>query len=173
MIVYDAMSIKRPLQFLSDFWKKIRSQWSSDPLERCQWIRLPSTRRSRSEKQKDQLAREGEKVAEQFLSAKGYTILHRNVRFPEGELDFVAKLGASLVFIEVKTRQTEKFGQPYRAVSEKKQRRQAAMASRFISICRLQDISIQFDVVSIVLPPGEQPQIEHIENAFWVKDIFK
>jgi len=153
------------------FWKQIRSQWSAEPLERCRWVRFPTTRQSRSERQKDQLARAGEDAAANYLSSKGYTILHRNIRFPEGELDFVAKSGKTLVFIEVKTRQTGKFGEPYQSVSGRKQHRQVTMANRFVSICRLQDVPVRFDVVSIVLPPGQPPKIEHIECAFQVKDL--
>jgi len=171
MITCECMRTKGLIQMLIDFWKQIGSQWSSDPLERCRWIKFPATRQSRSEKQKDQLARAGEDAAALYLSAKGYTILHRNIRFSEGELDFVARSGKTLVFIEVKTRKTAKFGQPYHFVSEKKQRRQAAMANRFISICRLQDVPVRFDIVSVVLPPEQPPQIEHIENAFLVKDL--
>lgn len=156
---------------LYELWEQIGSQWSSDPLERCRWIKFPSKRQSRSEKPKDQLARAGEEAAAHYLSSKGYTVLHRNIRFPEGELDFVAKSGGILIFIEVKTRKTEQFGQPYHSVSEKKQRRQVAMASRFISICRLQKIPVQFDIVSVILPPGQSPKIEHFENAFRCKDL--
>ena len=98
-------------------------------------------------------------------------MLHRNIRFPEGELDIVARWERTLIFIEVKTRKTEKFGPPYQSVSEKKQRHQVAMASRFISLCRLQGIAARFDILSIILPPGESPKIEHVENAFLVKDL--
>jgi len=151
--------------------RRLWSQWSSDPLERCRWIKFPSTRQSRSDKQKDQLARTGEEAAALYLESKGCTILHRNIRFPEGELDIVAKCGKTLVFIEVKTRETEKFGQPYHFVSEQKQRRQVAMASRFVSLCRLQAVPVRFDVVSVVLSPGQPPKIEHLENAFQVNDL--
>jgi len=153
------------------YWQQIRSQWSSDPLERCQWVKFPSVRQSRSDKPKDQLARTGEEAAAQYLISKGYTILHRNIRFPEGELDFVAQWEKTVIFIEVKTRKSGQFGQPYQSVSEQKQHRQAAMANRFISICRLWRIPVRFDVISIILPPGGIPQIEHIENAFQVRDI--
>jgi putative endonuclease len=156
---------------LRELWKLIGSQWSSDPLERCRWVRFPSTRQSRSEKPKDQLARAGEEAAANFLSSKGYTILYRNIRFPEGELDLVARWEKTLVFIEVKTRETEQYGQPYHFISPEKQRRQMAMASRFISICRLRTVPVRFDVVSIVLPPGQSAHIEHIENAFLPNDI--
>jgi len=151
---------------LQGWWQQLRSQCSSDPLERCRWIKFPAARHSRSENPKDQLARAGEEAAAEHLISKGYTLLHRNIRFPEGELDIVAKWEKTLIFIEVKTRKTEKFGQPYQSVSEQKQRRQVAMASRFISLCRLQGTAVRFDVLSIVLPPGQPPKIEHIEHAF-------
>ena len=156
---------------LCQWGQQIRSQFSSDPLERCRWIKFPSTRQSRSEKPKDQLARSGEDAAAHYLTAKGYTILHRNIRFPEGELDFVAQWEKTLVFIEVKTRATEEFGSPHQFISENKQRRQLTMARRFISICRLWTVPVRFDVVSIVLPPGQSPKIEHIEHAFLVNDL--
>jgi len=165
------MVAKRMIQIMIDCWKQIQSQWSSDPLERCRWVRFPAIRQSRSQKSKDQLARAGEEAAAHYLASKGYTLLHRNIRFSEGELDVVAKWEKTLVFIEVKTRKTDKFGQPYHFVSEKKQRRQIAMASRFVSICRLQGVPVRFDVVSVVLPPEQPPKIEHIENAFQVKDL--
>ena len=156
---------------LSEFWHRIWSQWSSDPLERCRWIKFPSVRQSRSENPKDQLARAGEEAAADYLTSKGFSVLHRNIRFPEGELDIVAKWGKTLVFVEVKTRDTEKYGMPSQFVQDDKQRRQVAVASRFISLCRLWKVPMRFDVISVVLPLGETIRIEHIENAFRASDL--
>jgi len=163
--------MKRFIVRLYEFWKQIQSQWSSDPLQRCRWIKFPSVRQSRSEKPKDQLARNGEDAAADYLTAQGFAILHRNVRFPEGELDIVAQWGRTLVFIEVKTRETAQFGSPALFVSVEKQRRQIAAASRFISLCRLQKVPMRFDVISVVLPPDETAKIEHIESAYRVGDL--
>jgi putative endonuclease len=157
--------------WLRQWWGQVRPLWSSDPLERCRWVKFPSIRQSRSANPKDQRARAGEDAAARYLTAKGYTMLHRNLRFSEGELDFVAKSGNTLVFIEVKTRETEQFGSPYQSVSEGKQRRQVAMANRFLSLCRLQKVPVRFDVVSVILPTGQPPKIEHIESAFLVSDL--
>ena len=157
---------------LCELWRQIWSQCSSDPLERCRWIKFPSTRQSRSENKKDQLARAGEDAAAHYLSSKGYSILHRNIRFPEGELDIVAKQEKTLVFVEVKTRRDGKFGQPHNSVSVAKQRRQVALASSFMSLCRLQKVPVRFDVVYIVFPSEQPPNIEHIENAFQCNDPF-
>ena len=156
---------------LCKLWGQLLSQCSNDPLERCRWIRFPVSLHSRSAKPKDQLARAGEDAAGKHLVSKGYTILHQNLRFPEGELDCIARTGKILVFIEVKTRTTEKFGKPYQFVSEAKQRRQLVLARQFISRCRLWHVPIRFDIISIVWPPGEPPQIEHIENAFMPRDL--
>ena len=157
--------------WLRQCWEQIRSQCSSDPLERCRWVKFPSIRQSRSESPKDQRARAGEDAAAHYLTAKGYTILHRNLRFAEGELDLVAKSDNTLVFIEVKTRETEQFGSPSLSVSKGKQRRQVALASRFLSLCRLQKVPVRFDVVSVLLPSGQPPKIEHIESAFLATDL--
>ena len=162
------------MRFIAQFYefcRLIQSQWSSDPLQRCRWVRFPSVRQSRSEKPKDQLARAGEDMAADYLTSKGFSILHRNIRFPEGELDVVAQWERTLVFIEVKTRKTEKFGSPSQFVSEEKQRRQVAAASRFISLCRLWKVPARFDVISVVLPPGDTAKIEHIESAFRAGDL--
>jgi len=156
---------------LRKLWEQMRSQCSSDPLERCRWVKFPVFLHSRSAKPKDQLARAGEDAASKHLVSNGYTILHQNLRFPEGELDIIAKTGKILVFIEVKTRSTEKFGKPYQFVSVKKQRRQLMMAQQFISLCRLWQVPVRFDIISIVWPPGGQPQIEHVENAFMPRDL--
>jgi putative endonuclease len=156
---------------LYKLWEQVRLQWSSDPLDRCRRIKFPATRQSRSEKPKDQQARAGEEAAARHLTGKGYAILHQNIRFPEGELDLVATWEKTLIFIEVKTRQTEKFGLPYQSVSEQKQRRLTAMARRFVSLCRLSAVPVRFDVVSVVLLPNQSPKIEHIEDAFRVNDV--
>ena len=158
-------------QRLNEFWHQVRSHWSSDPLEQCRWIKFPSRLHSLSQRPKDQLARTGEDAAIQYLTSRGYIILQRNIRFPEGELDIVAKFENTLIFIEVKTRTTQKFGQPYEFVTVQKQYRQVAMARRFMTLCRLQRATTRFDIVSVVIQPGQLPIIEHIKSAFLVQDL--
>ncbi|MDD5370302.1 MAG: YraN family protein, partial [Anaerolineaceae bacterium] len=70
---------------------------------------------------KQQLGRWGERVAESHLLAQGYTILERNERTPYGEIDLIANLGDTLVFIEVKTRATDVYGDPEVSVTPQKQ----------------------------------------------------
>ena len=69
---------------------------------------------------KDAVGRFGEQVAVEHLQDAGVTILDRNWRCREGELDIVARDGDTLVFVEVKTRSSSAFGLPAGAVSARK-----------------------------------------------------
>lgn len=158
---------------LRRFFEALRSQFSNDPLDRCRWMRLPSSLQNVSEKPKDRLARAGEAEAVRYLEETGHTILHKNIRFPEGELDIVARQGPELVFAEVKTRRSDEFGSPGDAVDESKQRRQVAAASRFLSLCRLNGVPVRFDIVSVTWPPDAPPEIEHLRNAYRPNDLYR
>src|SRR5690606_2608835 len=72
---------------------------------------------------KDDTGRAGEERAARHLVARGYEILDRNWRCPQGELDIVAERGGMLCFIEVKTRRGLGFGHPFEAIDERKRRR--------------------------------------------------
>ncbi|WP_341945481.1 YraN family protein [Microbacterium sp. LWH11-1.2] len=72
---------------------------------------------------KDELGRAGEERAAQHLTRHGYTVLDRNWRCAQGEIDIVAARGAHLVVIEVKTRRSAAFGHPFEAIDERKRRR--------------------------------------------------
>lgn len=54
--------------------------------------------------------REGEDRAAAFLESSGYSVVRRNVRVPGGEIDLVCRDGATIVFVEVKRRDTRSFG---------------------------------------------------------------
>ncbi|MFH1664627.1 MAG: YraN family protein, partial [Candidatus Omnitrophota bacterium] len=64
----------------------------------------------------------GEKIAGKFLVSRGFSILESNFRTPFGEIDFVAKQDGYLVFVEVKTRTSERFGSPFSAITEVKRK---------------------------------------------------
>ncbi len=108
-----------------------------------------------------QTGQAGEEQAALFLQQKGYQIVARNFRIPQGELDLVATTHKTLVFVEVKTRSYEAFGGPLAAVTPAKQKRLLLAALEYIKMKSPKFDSIRFDVVC-VLPNG----IEHIENAF-------
>ena len=106
----------------------------------------------------------GEELAVNYLIGKGYEILERNWRNIHKEIDIIAKDGKDLVVVEVKTRQTDEYGEPDIAVTKKKQRMLIAAANAYILKNGL-DAETRFDIVSIVFKDGE-PVIEHIEDAF-------
>lgn len=116
------------------------------------------------------LARCGEEQAAHYLQAQGYTILARNWRRREGELDIVAQDKATLAFVEVKTRRTLTYGVAEESVDLRKQAQLARLAQRFLDENpNLAFCECRFDVVVVdmtVLPP----QIRHYRNAFDAPD---
>ncbi len=104
--------------------------------------------------------------AEEFLIAKGYRILDRNVRLSIGELDLVADDQGVVVFVEVKGRSTEAFGGALSAVDRRKRAKLAKVAAQYLSQRRWSDRLCRFDVVLIQGQPSVSAQIEHIPNAF-------
>lgn len=112
--------------------------------------------------------KEAESAAELFLRKKGYRILHRNVRFPNGELDLVASIGKIVVFVEVKARRTSLFGGAPHAVNRRKELRLIQLAAQYLARYGLDDRPCRFDVVLCQGDAAESAHIEHIENAFEV-----
>jgi putative endonuclease len=103
----------------------------------------------------------GEEQAAAWYRAHGYAVLHRNWRCREGELDLVARRGGELVFVEVKTRRTDRFGTPAEAVTRDKQRRLRALARAYLVSTDARAASLRFDVVSIL-----GGRLEVIQAAF-------
>lgn len=106
----------------------------------------------------------GEEIAVNYLVGKGYEIVERNWRNTHKEIDIIAKDGETLVIVEVKTRQTDEYGDPDIAVTKKKQRLLIAAANAYLFKNKL-DVETRFDIISIIFKDGE-PVIEHIEDAF-------
>ncbi|MBS0183230.1 MAG: YraN family protein [Nitrospira sp.] len=107
-----------------------------------------------------------EMQAEQFLLAKGYRILARNVRTPLGELDLVAEDQGVVVFVEVKGRTTEAFGGALLAVNHRKRMKLTKLAAQYLAQRHWSDKACRFDVVLVQGRPSDQGQIEHLQNAF-------
>jgi putative endonuclease len=109
----------------------------------------------------------GERQAERFLRNKGYRLLSRRFRVSaRDELDLIARQADVLVFIEVKTRQTEDFGRPLTAVDRKKRHTLSRAAIRYLQRLK-HPVTFRFDVVEVI---GDEhtstPLIRHVENAF-------
>jgi putative endonuclease len=120
---------------------------------------------------KDAVGRFGEQTAARHLEAAGLTILERNWRPPSGselrgELDLVAREGAALVVVEVKTRSGTGFGTPAEAVTADKVRRVRRLAVAWLAAHPGQGHAfVRFDVVSVVRAPGGVT-VEHLRGAF-------
>lgn len=110
------------------------------------------------------LGKLGEEIAVKYLTDKGYEILERNWRNRHKEIDIIAKDGKYLVIVEVKTRQSNAYGEPDIAVTRQKQRLLISAANAYLFRNKL-DLETRFDIISIVFK-GSEPVIEHIEDAF-------
>ena len=118
----------------------------------------------------DAIGRFGEDVAVRLLTDAGLTILTRNWRCPEGELDIVAREGTELVVVEVKTRSGTGFGTPAEAVDHAKAARLRRLAIRWIDAHRADPAipawsTVRIDVVSVVRARRGGVQVEHIVGA--------
>lgn len=113
------------------------------------------------------LGEAGENLACEVLRQRGYGILCRRYRTRQGEIDIVAEDGATLVFVEVKTRADSSFGGAAAAVGPRKQRQVARMAADFLARNRVGDRPCRFDVVAVDLRP-EGARVEIYTHAFQV-----
>ena len=96
------------------------------------------------------LGRKGERFACRHLLRKGFDILARRWRGRSGELDLVAFEGELLVFLEVKTRTSAQYGDPWEFVDVNKQMILRRTAEEFISTYDLEQYAYRFDIVSVV-----------------------
>jgi len=107
----------------------------------------------------------GEDLACAELVRRGYAILARRYRTRFGEIDIVASDRGTTVFVEVKARDGDRFGDGAEAVTGWKQRRVAGMAVDYLTRHRLHDRPCRFDVVAIDVG-AEPPCVEVYINAF-------
>ena len=104
----------------------------------------------------------GEDLAVSYLRKKGFEIVERNYRFRKGEIDLITLLNNEvLVFIEVKLRKGDAYGDPETFVSRKQERLIIQAAEDYIFSINWQK-DIRFDIISIT-----GSQLEHIEDAFY------
>lgn len=118
--------------------------------------------------QSKQLGKMGEEYAAEFLLKHGYKILHRNYVTVLGEIDIVATKNSEYIFIEVKSRSSLSFGEPYLSVSEKKKQKYRHLALLYIQKESYREPAYRFDIISVVIDrfQGNLRQIDHYENAF-------
>jgi putative endonuclease len=118
---------------------------------------------------RSEVARRGEDAAAAFLTRIGMSLLERNWRCAAGEVDIIARDGSALVFVEVKTRRSERAGTGEEAVSPTKQRRIIRLAETYL---RSYDggpcDEVRFDVVAIRVIGPDRALLRHHRSAFQV-----
>lgn len=112
------------------------------------------------------LGKRGEAYAAQYLSVHGYVICERNWRCAAGELDLVAERDERLIFVEVRTRQTDRLGTPEESITRAKRVRLIAAARTYLDEHGQTNRDWRIDVVAIEIGPrGEVTRCTVIENA--------
>lgn len=112
----------------------------------------------------NELGKQGEKLAVEFLRGNGYEILETNWTFQKAEVDVIAKKSDVLAIVEVKTRSSIDFGMPQDFVKPKKIQLLVKAVNEYVVSNEL-DVSVRFDIIAIQ-KNGSEFIIEHLEDAF-------
>lgn len=114
----------------------------------------------------NELGKIGEEIATEYLVKNGYKILRRNFFFDKAEIDIIAqKEEGTVVIVEVKTRNSDFFGDPQSFVTPTKIKLLVKAANEFILSNDL-NVEVRFDIIAI-LKNNKQERLEHFENAFY------
>ena len=110
------------------------------------------------------LGNKGEMLESRYLLDKGYAVLHYNWRSGHKEIDLIAQQRDTLVFVEVKSRASDMYGNAEEAVDDNKIRLLISAAQSYILKYKV-DLRFRFDIVTVI-GRCEPYKIEHIEDAF-------
>ncbi|MGK0184324.1 MAG: putative endonuclease [Verrucomicrobiales bacterium] len=123
---------------------------------------------------KDVIGAFGEKLAAHYLWAHGCGILYRNYRAPKGgEVDIVCRHSDMLVFAEVKTRTSNRYGRPMDAVDTAKERLITRGAMAWLRLLNRPEIFFRFDVIEIILPENQPPEVTWVKEAFGLPKTYR
>ena len=114
---------------------------------------------------KDSLGVYGENVAVAHLVAAGLSIVDRNWRCDIGEIDIVAREGDTLVFCEVKTRSSTRFGDPLEGVTPRKAARLRRLAARWLADQSVRPADIRIDLVGVLRADRGAAYVEHVRGV--------
>ena len=115
---------------------------------------------------KDELGRRGESEAKKYLEKQNYYIVTQNFRCDFGEIDIIATDKNELVFAEVKTRCSKKYGEAREAVNHYKKKHIKKAATYFIYKYKLENRFVRFDVIEVYFEK-ERFVINHVKNTLW------
>ena len=117
----------------------------------------------------DNIGKFGEDIASKYLEAKGYKIKERNYRTFLGEIDIISEYKGNIIFVEVKTRRSNKFGYPEEAINYNKQRKIIKNALCYLAKYNLWKNNYYFDVILVSISNHKDiKRIKHIRNAFYL-----
>ena len=105
-------------------------------------------------------------MAATHLKKQDFTILSRNYRYRRAEIDIIAQKNQLLVFVEVKARSNDQFGDPETFVTRKQQALVRTAAEHYI-ITHDWSHAIRFDIIAVLQRKGSRRQITHFEDAFY------
>lgn len=114
---------------------------------------------------KKEIGNLGEQIAARYLKQKGYIILDKNFACRQGEIDIVALDKNEIVFVEVKTRTSNKFGMPSEAVNAIKQKHMLQTIKYYLYIRNLSEEFVRIDVIEVYMKDNEY-KVNHIKQAF-------
>lgn len=114
---------------------------------------------------KDVLGRLGEDAAAAHLTGLGWTIIERNWRCPEGELDIVAHDGSALVVCEVKTRSSAGHGTPVEAITPAKAARLRRLTHRWLTAHGIGHATVRIDALGLVRAGPGRFDIDHLKEV--------
>lgn len=112
-----------------------------------------------------ELGRLGESLAKTHLENAGYEILDENWTHGKAEVDLIAYKDKVIIFVEVKTRTGNGFGEPEDFVDERKQKLLVNAADEYIYLMEHEG-DVRFDIISILFDKANYT-LKHIEDAFW------
>ncbi len=109
----------------------------------------------------------GERVAERWVRARGWTVVARRFRVGHRDIDLVIRRERTIAFVEVKTRRRDEYGDPTSAVGYRKQRELTRSAQIWVARHARLGVEYRFDVIGVLIE-GRTARVRHIENAFCV-----
>ena len=112
---------------------------------------------------KKEIGKIGEQIAAKYLKDNGYKIKEVNFYCRYGEIDIVAFNQNKIVFVEVKTRTSLKYGYPVEAINKKKIMNMKKTAVNYLCINKIYNLEIRFDAIEVYLGKDKY-KINHIKD---------
>ncbi|MEY3843302.1 MAG: hypothetical protein RIR80_874 [Bacteroidota bacterium] len=110
--------------------------------------------------------KEGEKIAKAYLIKSGYQLLAENFQFNHVEIDLIVRKGNQLIFVEVKSRGSAKYGYPENFVNKEKRKYLKRAARAYLATVSHQG-EVRFDIIAILKEDQIFKELQHFEDAFF------